>query len=116
MLEFYTAHISYGGSDKIDITVKGQDKIGHIFAPTWDMVMDYKNGKIEWIHYEWQFHKRMFQSYYKNRTQWDSMLTYDKGPLTFTCYCPVHTRCHRSLVAEILQWMGAKYLGEKQLR
>ena len=43
MLKVYTAQYGYRGKDRLDITVKSGDRT---FAPTWDMVMDYKSGKI----------------------------------------------------------------------
>ena len=45
-LKFYTAQYRYKGEDRMDITVKGQDPIGKMFAPTWAMVMGLKDGKL----------------------------------------------------------------------
>ena len=44
MTDVYTAWIRYNGPDRLDITVQGKDPVGGVFAPTWDMVRDYKKG------------------------------------------------------------------------
>jgi hypothetical protein len=40
----YTARYRYSGNDRLDITVKGKDPIGRIFAPSRKMVMGSKEG------------------------------------------------------------------------
>ena len=40
----YTAQYRYPGMDRLDITVKGQDRFGKFFAPTWNMVSGFKKG------------------------------------------------------------------------
>lgn len=37
-MDIWTAQYQYPGPHRLDITVKGQDPIGRLFAPTWDMV------------------------------------------------------------------------------
>lgn len=44
---YITAQYRYSGNDRLDITVKGNDPIGKIFAPTWEMVRLYKEYKNE---------------------------------------------------------------------
>jgi len=41
-MQLWTAQYRYPGPHRLDITVKGRDPIGKMFAPTWDMVKQYK--------------------------------------------------------------------------
>ncbi len=41
----------YAQNDRLDNTVQGNDPVGRIFAPTWKMVMESKEGKISWDEY-----------------------------------------------------------------
>ena len=42
-MQIHTSTIRYAGQDRLDVTVKSGDQT---FAPTWEMVMGYKNGTI----------------------------------------------------------------------
>ncbi len=115
MLKVYTAQYRYSGPDRLDITVKGQDPMGKMFAPTWDMVMGLKDGKIDWLEYCELYSDLMLASYRKNQDQWDSLMGSDQT-ITFVCFCANVKACHRGLLAEILKIMGwAEYLGEREL-
>jgi uncharacterized protein YeaO (DUF488 family) len=107
----YTAQYSYTGKDRLDITIKGQDPVGKIFAPTWKMVMTSKQGKLRWEEYSAQYRQLLRQSYLDNREQWDLIL---KEPeVTLVCFCKAGTLCHRYLLADYLTRLGANYLGER---
>jgi len=45
-LIIHTAQIRYTGPDKLDITVGSAKGLGRTFAPTWNLVMGYKENKI----------------------------------------------------------------------
>jgi len=115
MLKFYTAHHSYKGDDRIDITVKGQHPIGKIFAPTWDMVMGLKEERITWLEYCEKYADLMVKSLEEKPVEWISVIKYAKHPMTFVCFCKELKACHRWLLAGILQQRGAEYLGEREL-
>jgi len=83
-------------------------------TPTWSpslsMVKNYKAGTITWEEYTKMFYQKMRKSYIKNRLDWDMLLGRDTAILG--CYCHKNSNCHRFLLAEILQKLGAIYEGE----
>jgi uncharacterized protein YeaO (DUF488 family) len=109
VLKVYTARISYRGEDRLDITVKSGDKL---FAPTWNLVMGYKNGTITEEHYTEGYLALMRLSYKRNREQWQALLARDS--VTLCCYCKRGDFCHRVILAKILEKLGAQYMGEKE--
>ena len=62
MLKIHTAQYRYSSSDRLDITVKGQDPIGRVFAPTWIMVSAYKKGYLKKASYILLYSKLMKKS------------------------------------------------------
>ena len=107
MLQVYTSNLWSKSKHKLDITVKSGDKV---FAPTWKMVMDYKNGKIDEEEYTLQYYELMRESYRKNRYRWNELLNQES--VTLCCFCTQGTFCHRYLLADILVKLGAKYISE----
>lgn len=81
----------------MDITIKSGNKA---FAPTWDMVMGYKNKTISEDQYTTQYLQMLNDSYKKNKSEWDKLLAMES--VTFVCYCPKNNFCHRHLLAEYL--------------
>ena len=110
-MKLYTAQYQYSGNDRLDITIKGKDSIGKIFAPTWKMVMGSKEGKISWDEYKGMYKDLMRESYQQNRDIWDGILNRDE--VTLVCFCKASTNCHRYLLAEYFSKLGADYQGEK---
>ena len=43
----YTAQYRYSGLHRLDITVKGKDQVGRVFAPSWDMVIKHEQFQAE---------------------------------------------------------------------
>ena len=112
MLKIHTAQYRYSSSDRLDITVKGQDSIGKVFAPTWDMVSAYKKGKLKAASYTLLYSKLMKKSRKENPEIWKKVLK--RKRVTFVCFCKAGSFCHRVLLAEIFDKAGkGKYLGEK---
>jgi len=109
MLNFWTAQYRYAGPYRLDITVKGQDPVGRIFAPTWDMVMQHKATKDD-NSYIQEYHKMMVTSYQQNRLVWETIL--NKDYLVLVCFCPADAFCHRHLLRHYLVELGAVYNGE----
>jgi uncharacterized protein YeaO (DUF488 family) len=107
MLKVYTSKISYKGENKLNVSIKSGNKI---FAPSWEIVMSYKNGKITEEQYTLAYHNMMEISYKRNRTDWEDLLS--KEEVVLCCYCSAGTFCHRLLLAKILVKLGAKYQGE----
>jgi hypothetical protein len=110
-MKLYTARYDYNGIGRLDITVKGTDPIGKIFAPTWAMVQGIKNGGLSWEEYKDMYHRLMFRSFGQHREVWEEVMARD-DLVVLVCFCPDHTKCHRSLLASIFAWMGHDWLGE----
>lgn len=110
-IKLYTSRI---GNKGLDITVKSGDST---FSPSWDIVMDLKNGNISWEQYKDKYTQMMRKSYKENNNRWLEVL--NKDELTLLCYCTDFNRCHRSLLAKMLvkvaktKGMKVDYLGEK---
>lgn len=94
----YTAQYRYSGTDRFDITVKGQDGMGKHFAPTWNMVMDHKNGIITDQQYIDQYIP-ILQSIPVH--VWDWFLNAEVR--TLVCFCQRDAFCHRNLVVQFIQ-------------
>jgi len=107
----YTAQYRYNGEDRYDITVKSGNKI---FAPTWNIVMDYKNNIITAEEYTKEYHNLMVKSYYNNLNEWNKLLNEEQ--ITLVCFCKSGDFCHRLLLAEYLSKLDAEYLGERNLK
>jgi hypothetical protein len=120
----YTAQYRYSDKDRIDITVKGGDIAGKLWAPTWDMVNGWKKGNIT--------NEQYSQKYYELLTErWNASVDFCQSTLrlvdmvngtkempardvTFVCFCPPGTFCHRYLLVAWLQhnW-NCQYGGER---
>jgi len=93
----YTAHYRYSGSDRTDITVKGQDPLGKFFAPEWDMVMGVKKGAMS---------EQEYISRYLNIIRrapiaaWEWLCSMEER--TFVCFCPEQAFCHRNILANYM--------------
>lgn len=109
MVKIYTASMSTKTElPVLDITVKNKKE--DVFAPTWDMVWDWKNRKITKAIYTEMYYKRMRESYVRNRARWNEILNMDV--VVFKCYCDSDDFCHRFLLADIFVKLGAVYMGE----
>ena len=116
MLSVYTVQISVAhrlGLTKelryLDITVKSGDKA---FAPTWKMVMGYKEGTLSLEDYTEEYYRLMRESYRRNRQRWDEIIGMDE--VILACYCRAGDFCHRYLLKDMLVKLGAEYRGEGQ--
>lgn len=101
----YTAHYRYSGSDRTDITVKGQHPEGKLFAPTWDMVMGVKKGTVTEDKYV-----ELYLDILKNKvpvSAWNWLLS--EPVRTLVCFCPKDAFCHRNiLVNYLIQILGIR--------
>ena len=112
-MEAWTAQYRYTGPYRLDVTVKGQDPFGKLFAPTWDMVMKYKASKgteaDKKIYIE-QYHKVILNVIKNHRKEWDELLA--RKYVVIVCYCPAGEFCHRHLLMHYLTQYGAVCHGE----
>lgn len=132
-----TARLSYGGPDRLDITRSGVSKAikagtvseGEPFAPSWKLlnwgkhmrgIADKKrvNGDAAasgfedwaWQTYGQRYHMQMRLSYRAHRDAWDKLIARER--VVLVCFCTNPKRCHRRLLAEYLEKMGAHDSGE----
>jgi len=113
-MDIYTAQYRYSGPDRLDITVKGVDPVGKTFAPTWDMVMRIKKNEIDEAHYEREYRSLMNERYRLDSTAFTSLAS-GEGTKTMVCFCPPGTFCHRIILVEGLEKLGATYKGERNI-
>ena len=105
----YTAQYRYPGKDRLDITVKGNDIAGRLYAPTWDMVQDYKKHKISKERYAQLYYGLLIERWNESQDFCDSTLRLvnlfgkTDRDMTLVCFCPAGTFCHRHLLIAFLQ-------------
>lgn len=130
-LEVYTARISSKDPDRFDVTRKSGGAAGVVFAPSWAILSPALAARKEekrlldvgdqfeastvandaWADYVPAFLDEMRTSYRANRAAWDALVA--RRRVVFVCYCVVHERCHRTLLARnVLPKLGATYRGE----
>ncbi len=86
---------------KLDITVKSGDKV---FAPTWEMVLMYKAGRLSEAEYREHYFRLMRTSYREHKARWLEVLAMPE--VTLCCYCRPGAFCHRTILAELLAIVG----------
>lgn len=123
ILRLATARINYVGQEHqrvLNTTVKSGVGSGAIFAPTWNMVMSSKQGKITWDEYTTQYNELMRNRYRDNQPAFIEAMQSEE--LVLCCYCKdtyqTTRHCHRYILADILakvavhQGIEAIYIGE----
>lgn len=115
-LEVWTARISSRDPDAFNTTRKS----GHPeFAPSWKILgrmlhIRKEEGRDatdeEWRSYAKDYLAEMTRSYRVNRPAWDDLLA--RKRVVLTCYCTNPSRCHRRILAKILEKLGATDCGE----
>jgi uncharacterized protein YeaO (DUF488 family) len=77
-------------------------------APSASLLWNYKNEIYSWEKFKEKYNYQM-RTYPKARERikllyldYVSYGNYDKNTVTFICYCPDETKCHRSLLKEIV--------------
>lgn len=112
-MEVWTAQYRYPGPHRLDITVKGQDPFGKLFAPTWEMVQLSKQNPWNDAHkgiYVEKYHELILNVINRNPEAWNKLLAMPY--VVLVCFCPPGEFCHRHLLVYYLQKYGAKYNGE----
>jgi len=99
----------YKATGALDITVKGQDPVGKIFAPTWDMVMGVKNGTMTQETYIHQYLQILANIPLSYPDQLAKITTSSK--IVLLCYCAQYNFCHRNLASAWLVDRGATFGG-----
>lgn len=91
-------------TDGLDITVKSASGLGRSFAPTWQMVMDLKNGKLDEVEYERQY-LNILEAVGAEDIR-ELYTQYKGGVLTFLCYCHEGIFCHTHL---LIKWLTSRF-------
>lgn len=127
----YTARITYRGADRLDITRKGGDPVGLIFAPSWAILGPALAARkraeamrqagdaagadaveqAAWDAYVPAYTVEMRGSCRRCPAAWKALRA--RQEVTLCCYCTDPARCHRTLLAGFLGRMGAEVLGER---
>lgn len=118
-----TARIVYRGrvgQQVLNTTIKSGTGLGAVFAPTWKMVLEFKQGEISWDEYRRQYTDLMRQRYQANASAFLEALSSDE--LIVCCYCKdTHAttkHCHRYILVELLEKVAVhhsirfEYIGE----
>ena len=110
MSGIYTAQYRYSGPDRLDITVKGQDPMGKVLAPTWEMVRGYKGNPSKFRSIYIGMYRAMLDSRAvmpdTQRLLFGILARAVKEDVTFVCFCRSGAFCHRVLAAG---WIEANY-------
>lgn len=111
-LKVWTAQYNYKGLDRIDITVKSAIYPWNVFAPTWAMVMAYKNTGDESVYTE-AYNKIIAGAFTLHEKElWE--LIHSDRTITLVCFCRPDDFCHRVLLAKHFEALGATYYGERR--
>ena len=119
-MPIYTAQYRYSGADRIDITAKTSDKlIRETISPSWDMVKSFKEGFLSEKEYAERYKNQLNLAWFENNesktliNRWIKLS--QKKDLTFVCFCPSFSFCHRFL---FISWMVShfpvKYIKERE--
>jgi hypothetical protein len=116
-LVVYTAHRSYAGRDRLDITIQQQDPEGRLFAPERTAFREYSALKqaglltLEaWDAYETKYRAHMEKVAAEH---WERL--FSREIVTLVCFCQEASFCHRRLLAEMLVARGGVYRGERRI-
>ena len=107
MIKLYRAQITgYKGIGGLDITVKSAKGFARFFAPTWDMVMGHKQGRLTDNQYTFRYTQILARMEngkevipIKDLCQfgWDH-----SDAITFLCYCRDGAFCHTYILMDYL--------------
>jgi len=125
----YTARVSYGGVDRLDITRQYGGRDGLPFAPSWSILRPMLDARARWKTdntpvadrgseetalwetYTVAYLKEMRVSYRRSRAAWRAVLA--RSEVTLCCVCTDATHCHRTLMAGVFGKLGATIAGER---
>jgi hypothetical protein len=100
----YTGQIARIRHPYLDITVKSGTGLGKLLAPTWDMVLGIKQGRLSEVNYTGQYLDLLRHRYRQDRSGFIHILTpEDTVAIKLACYCKPHMFCHRYLAVEVLE-------------
>lgn len=102
MTTLYTAQFRYRYCpERIDITVKSKDPLWGVFAPSWEMVMGYKNGTMSADEYTQRYIEIVERIIQTNPNGVLDKLSKMQEAI-FVCFCRSGDFCHRLILARHL--------------
>lgn len=112
-MKIKTARVGYKPEPNelvIDITVKNNPN--HVLAPTWDMVMDFKKGKISWGEYKEKYLDLLRRRWKTRKAEFMHIIEEGQTKtVVLLCFCNDETRCHRTIAKDVLHMIS--YYPEK---
>jgi hypothetical protein len=99
----FTAHSSYQGDDRIDVSFHG----GHfMLTPPKQILLDFKLGRIDEVRFKQDVFDFLETSSMQHRYTWDEMLARER--IVLVCSCNgAGTSCHRHFIMLFLKQHGA---------
>lgn len=120
MVDVWTARVTYGVPDRLDITRKSADPVGVVFAPSWAILgpaleLRKRGVKTEesWADYVELYTAEMRRSYVTHRSTWNAVLA--RESVTLVCFCTDANQCHRTVLAGFFGKLGARVCGEREV-
>jgi uncharacterized protein YeaO (DUF488 family) len=91
------------GPNVVDITVKNNRN--HVLAPTWELVMGFKNGKISWKEYKEKYIELLNHRFKTRKEEFEPLIqmAQTKEIYWFVCFCKDENFCHRKLAKEFIE-------------
>jgi uncharacterized protein YeaO (DUF488 family) len=71
-------------------------------APSRELLADFRGGAIDWAEYAERFNDEMASQPASIKALREARRLADAGPLTLLCWCHDETRCHRSLLRDLI--------------
>lgn len=129
-VRIYTARVSYGGDDRLDVTRASATGHGLAFCPSWQILQRVLNVRASakhaapdddaamllraWEEYVPVFTEEMRESYRTRRASWEWLLS--REVVTLVCFCTEVSQCHRTILGQvILPRLGAVFCGERDV-
>lgn len=99
----------------IDISIKTSNPPWNVFAPTWDMVSDFKAGRLTEEEYTEKYINLMRYRFKINKGVFYQLVQMAMaGNVALACYCPPNSFCHRYLLKDILLAIEPKLQYQKE--
>lgn len=100
------------GAMAIDVTVKNAKGATKELAPTWALVMGYKEGRLTEEEYTSQYRNRLKNAQKKSPEKWRNTILNNEGKtLVFACMCRPGDFCHRILLRDEMVRFAREELG-----
>ncbi len=94
----------------IDISVKHSPN--HVLAPTWDLVMGFKKGRVTWVDYESRYLALLRDRYKDRKAEFDELVQMSiEQDIVLICFCTDEATCHRRLAKVVLDKLIEKRSG-----